>query len=100
MVGKISFLSSLKLEKNRHYIVQRVTTVISLFFPECYSKHFQSKTQCIITAGLKMTAVLEKTNVHTNLSCKLFHFLLVMLRGFFFQSEYDSVFFMCVSFDL
>lgn len=75
MVAEISFLSSLKLETNRHHIVQGVTTVISLFFSECYSKHFQSKIQCIITAGMKMTAVLEKTNVYTNLSCKLFRCL-------------------------
>lgn len=32
MVAEISFLSSLKLETNRHHIVQGVTTVISLFF--------------------------------------------------------------------
>lgn len=68
MVAEISALYPLKLEKNRHHIVQGVTTVITFFLSECYSKHFQSIIQYTFMAGLKMTAVLEKTNVYTNLS--------------------------------
>lgn len=77
MVVEISFLYPLKLETNRHHKVKGVTMVISLFFFECYGKHFQSKIQYILMADLKMIAVLEKTNVYTNLSRSVLFPLLV-----------------------